>query len=274
MKIKKQTWTIPSFEEMNFRISCTESFQKEHLLPDLSPHIHEECEIYVNLSGDISFFCNDHIYPMTRGDVLIARPGEYHHCVYRSNAAHQHYWILFDYEPNRPIWESFFRLPFENVLRPDYEQKEELLQLCEELLGTTLSEGERFSHFWSLMTILKRSHSVEQADHLIPKDFVTVLDYINTHIYEKITVSQIAEKCFISTSTLERYFMKYTHSRPVEYIRHKKMTEAAELLRQGMSVSRTVEQLGYCDESYFIELFKKHFGTTPLQYKKHHQIKN
>ncbi len=268
MKLNKNELTIPSFTETNFKISFTETLQKEHTIPDLSPHIHEECEIYVNLSGDISFFCNEHIYPMTRGDILIARPGESHHCIYRSNAFHKHYWILFDYEQNRHIWDSFFRLPFENVLRPEPSQKEELLEICRILNRESLSKGERFYHFFNLMNIIRNSHSVARADHLIPKDFITVLNYINHHINEKLTVSSIAEKCFVSTSTLERYFIKFTNSRPSEYIRYKKLTKGAELLRQGYSVSQTVEQLGYSDQSYFIELFRKHFGTTPLQYKK------
>ena len=268
MKTKKKTLTIPSFSEMNFKIYCTEVLQKEHSIPELSPHIHEECEIYVNVSGDISFFCNDHIYPMTRGDILIARPGETHHCIYRSSASHEHYWILFDFELNHHIWDTFFLTPFENVLRPESSQKEKLLETCKILSQENLSEGERFYYFFHLMAIIRNSHSVARADHLIPKDFIAVLNYINQHIYEKLTVSAIAEECFISTSTLERYFMKFTNSRPSEYIRYKKLIKGAELLRQGCSVSQTVEQLGYSDQSYFIELFKKHFGTTPLQYKK------
>lgn len=268
MKNQKKNLMIPNMQQTDFQIIHVMPYETRQVPSDPPPHIHQECEIYVNVSGDISFFCNEHIYPMTRGDILIARPGETHHCIYRSNASHEHYWILFNFEQNRHIWDCFFLAPFENVLRPEPSQKEELLDICRILNQENLSEGERFYYFFNLMTIIRNSHSVARADHLIPKDFIAVLNYINQHIHEKLTVSAIAEECFISTSTLERYFMKFTNSRPSEYIRYKKLIKGAELLRQGCSVSQTVEQLGYSDQSYFIELFKKYFGTTPLQYKK------
>ena len=58
-------------------------------------HIHDECEIYVNLRGDLSFIVENNIYPIKPGDIIITRPHEYHHCVYHSNKLHRHFWILF-----------------------------------------------------------------------------------------------------------------------------------------------------------------------------------
>ena len=49
-------------------------------------HIHNECEIYINLSGDVSFVVENKVYPIVPGSIIITRPGEYHHCVYHSNA--------------------------------------------------------------------------------------------------------------------------------------------------------------------------------------------
>lgn len=54
-------------------------------------HIHPECEIYLNLSGDVSFMVEDRIYPITAGSVIITRPHEYHHCIYHSDKRHRHY---------------------------------------------------------------------------------------------------------------------------------------------------------------------------------------
>jgi len=56
-------------------------------------HIHKECEIYLNLSGNVCFEVENHLYPISRGSVIITRPYEYHHCIYRSNARHEHFWI-------------------------------------------------------------------------------------------------------------------------------------------------------------------------------------
>ncbi|MBQ4528793.1 MAG: helix-turn-helix transcriptional regulator [Clostridia bacterium] len=259
--------TAPGFGETKIKISFGEDYRETHFY-QIDSHIHSEGEIYVNISGDISFFCNGKIYPMTRGDVFIARPGDYHHCVYHSNAPHRHFWILFDYESNRHIWDSFFKTPFENVKKPTKENKEKLIELCNELEKSQMTAGERFYSFFSLLSIIKESDATNHNDVPVSKDFMKVLDYINEHISEKITVSDISEKCFVSISTLERNFMKYAGMKPAEYIRHKKLMAASEMLKNGESVAVTSEKSGYGDCSYFIEIFKSAFGMTPLQYKK------
>ena len=42
---------------------------------------------------------------------------------------------------------------------------------------------------------------------------------------------------------------------------------AAQMLKQGESVLQAGAAVGYNDTSYFIELFKAYYGTTPLKYK-------
>ena len=274
MENKTSLLRIPDFKETLFKISKGVAI-KEHHYFQIDSHIHDECEIYINLSGDISFFCNDRIYPMTRGDVLIAKPGDYHHCMYRSNAKHEHFWILFEYEQNRELWETFFKTPFKNVYRPTPEKKEKLITICDLLNNDNNSPGERLGLFFDILSIIRNSDSLESGDIIVPadKNFIEILDYINNHLYEKITVESISEAFFVSISTLERYFTKYTDCLPAEYIRRKKLIEASRLLKEGYSVSDTVSNLGYSDDSYFIEIFKKHFGMTPHKFKKKYHSK-
>ena len=124
------------------------------------------------------------------------------------------------------------------------------------------------SRFQPIDLIIKNSKSVKCADRsIVPEIVFDMLDYINENINQKISVSEIAEKYYLSISSVARYFEKYTGLKPLEYIKRKKLTKSAELLRSGYSVSGAGEAVGYTDNSYFIELFKKEFGITPLQYK-------
>ena len=55
-------------------------------------HVHAECEIYLNLSGDVSFMVEDHIYPIVPGSMIITKPYEYpgdgkEYTIYVTNAA-------------------------------------------------------------------------------------------------------------------------------------------------------------------------------------------
>ena len=45
------------------------------------------------------------------------------------------------------------------------------------------------------------------------------------------------------------------------------MTLAKQLLEEGYSVADTCHELGYTDCSYFIRVFKRHMGMTPLKYR-------
>ena len=66
-------------------------------------HFHPECEIYINLSGKVAFEVENHIYPVSRGSVIITRPFEYHHCIYRSQKRHEHYWITFTAQEEKAL---------------------------------------------------------------------------------------------------------------------------------------------------------------------------
>ena len=53
-------------------------------------HFHPECEIYINLSGSVAFEVENHVYPISRGSVIITRPYEYHRCIYRISTVRRH----------------------------------------------------------------------------------------------------------------------------------------------------------------------------------------
>ncbi len=74
-------------------------------------HIHDQCEIYINVAGDVSFMVEDRIYPISPGDVIVTRPFEYHQCIYHSIMPHEHFWILFSSKGNEDWLDLFFARP-------------------------------------------------------------------------------------------------------------------------------------------------------------------
>ena len=59
----------------------------------MESHIHNKCEIYINLTGNVAFMVENRIYPIKSGDIIITRPYEAHHCIYYSTDEHDHYCI-------------------------------------------------------------------------------------------------------------------------------------------------------------------------------------
>ena len=82
------------------------------------------------------------------------------------------------------------------------------------------------------------------------------------------TVEEIAEHSHVSINTLERHFSATIGTTPSDYLRKKRLAHAAKLLSEGLSVTEASEESGFPDYSWFISLFKKHYGITPHKYKK------
>ncbi len=259
--------TVPCFTETSVLIRHAVTNRASHV-QEIDLHTHREFELYINLTGDVSFLAEDRLYPLTRGDVFLARPGEHHHCVYRSDAPHEYFWILFDCEQNREILAFLFADPTLNFLSPSNEKKTELIRLCFSLLEQDLSKEDRFYAFFQLLSILKTSsRSSLRPQQSLPEDLARILSYIEENLAEPLSVTGIAKNLYISQSSIERRFRDYLDLTPLAYIRNRKLHEAATLLRGGSSVLEAGLAVGYADNSHFIRLFRKRYGVTPHQYK-------
>lgn len=259
---------IPHLSAFDFQIKYTETDKKKHSY-ETDIHTHDEFEIYVNLTGDISFLVESSIYPIKPGDVIISRPGEHHHCIYKSDAPHKLYWILFDCKKNKELFEYWLKGIGDNFISPNAEAKAELLKICDRLHKNKCADEEKIYYFFRLLRILKNSdkNSTEGISPT-PAELTSIIDYINSHIYEDIKITDICNATYISQSTVERRFKEHLKMNPLEFIRQKKMVLAAEMLKSGETVTNVGQTVGYADNSHFIKLFKRYYGVTPYQYKK------
>lgn len=237
-------------------------------------HVHPECEIYINLSGDVSFVVENQIYPIFPGNVIITRPYEYHHCVYHSDAEHKHFWILFSSNGNEALLGRFFdrKAGENNLLLLSSEHQQELISLCHGLIkrsGTYLSQ---YSGFVRILELLDSADVPADALEKQPNALTQVLDYINQHFAEPIAIRDLADAAYVSLHTLERYFHEAMGMTPSAYLKKKRLAYAAELLYKGRNVMETSQESGFSDYSTFIATFRRHYGMTPLQYQKH--VKN
>lgn len=257
---------MPSLGSFALQIKYTETDRRHHS-HEIELHTHSEFELYINLSGDVSFLVEDALYPLSRGDVIIARPGEHHHCVYRSDAPHKLFWILFDSHKNADFWDFAKDGLCENFISPREDLRDELISLCYSLHGKQQTEEEKLYTFLRFFAILKESRG-NQKHPVMPEDISVIVEYIHAHIGEELSVSDIAEIFYISKSTLERRFKETLDMTPRAFIIRTKMISAAEMLKSGSSVLDAGTAVGYRDNSYFISLFRRYYGVTPYRYKK------
>ena len=92
---------------------------------------------------------------------------------------------------------------------------------------------------------------------------VALLQYLNLHLTEELSIDQLAERFYISKYHMMRRFRQETGYSIHGYLTEKRLLLAQRLLAQGVSPSEAGEQAGYQDYSTFSRAYKKHFGRGP-----------
>lgn len=233
-------------------------------------HVHEECEIYVHLEGNVSFVVEGHLYPITTGSIIFTRPYEAHHCIYHDNSLHRHYVIRFSKESCIDLLSALFhrKAGTDNMLVLPQEKALSLHSLCNRLLSDYDQSLSSYIYFLRILDLLTSGTVQSDIELQATPSTLTALKYINENIAEQISISNLAEQCLTSVSALERNFKKDVGTTPSKYILERRLSLALSYLQGNYSVFEVCEKCGFSDYSYFIACFKKRFNITPLQYMK------
>lgn len=91
-----------------------------------------------------------------------------------------------------------------------------------------------------------------------------VIDYIDGHYAEKITLEQLAEIACYSTKHLSKCFCDTTGLPPIRYLNIIRVERAKYLLQNtNEPIGKIMEQCGFSDAAYFSRVFKKILGYSP-----------
>ena len=235
-------------------------------------HIHNRCEIYLNLSGDVVFEVENHLYPVSRGSVILTRPFEYHHCIYRSDKRHEHYCLFFAAQENADFLTAFFdrEKGQQNLVQLDEPSLTRLCGLLDSLMQADASPLSQRIRFLQVLDIIEQQMQATCASRTLalPPDVSMALQYMDAHLTEPITAAQLSAHCNVSINTLERHFRTALGITPLALLRQKRLVVSSQFLRAGCSVTRAAQNSGFEDYSHYIQLFRKQFGVTPMQYQK------
>lgn len=96
-----------------------------------------------------------------------------------------------------------------------------------------------------------------------------ILEYVEHHYTEKISISDIAEESGFSTSHFMKYFKNLMGTSFTAYLNDYRLTMAARmLLSSDSSVLDIATEVGIENVSSFNRIFKRRFGVTPSVYRK------
>ena len=96
----------------------------------------------------------------------------------------------------------------------------------------------------------------------------TMLQYIQAHLSEEMTLPQIAQSTNISPNEALRCFRSVVGSSPIQYVRLLRLQKAAGLLSStDQPISDIAFQCGFQEMSYFAKVFRQWQGCTPSAYR-------
>lgn len=96
--------------------------------------------------------------------------------------------------------------------------------------------------------------------------------YIDEHLTEELSVSNIAANLYITPNYFSRLFKRVTKEGCNEYIVRKRIEKAKSLLETtSLKTGKIAMMVGYRDTNYFSLAFKKHTGLSPTKYREDRQ---
>lgn len=94
-----------------------------------------------------------------------------------------------------------------------------------------------------------------------------ILDYIGEHYNQNIGLNELAEMVGMNPAYLSVLFKKEVKKSYIKYLTDLRMDRAEKFLLQGKKVTDVSCLVGYNNYRYFCDVFKKHRGMTPYEYK-------
>lgn len=120
-----------------------------------------------------------------------------------------------------------------------------------------------FSH--KLMVKAASERKKKQLQNL-SEQVMHELPYIQ---YKDLSLEMLAARLHVHPVTLSRKFKEQTGKSFLQVLTQIKMEQAGKwLLETDQPISTISTELGYLDANYFSQLFKKHYGKSPSQYRK------
>lgn len=294
----KTLFPLPAFQALTFsepedyrltETGCGFSLvRKSRAFTNPRRHFHPWWELMYIASGERTFFYENRTLHITAGTFLCIAPGILHRAVNPAGEVCKLYNVYFS-DSDEPLPACDTRFAF---LAPVLTQAEPCLVLlpeAQEAVSALFSRLGREMHLkksgwknmaWALLSeILVTATRSENAARLspqaaasMPASIAAVIDYLNTHYAEPLSLSLVSAHFGMSESHLSRSFKAATHFSFVEYINSLRITKACRLLAaEKTAVLEIAMRCGFGSVTQFGRTFRALTGTSPHRYRTQRQ---
>lgn len=243
-----------------------------------TPHGHEFYEVNLIWSGTMHYRVGERSYHLTSGDILLLSPGQEHQpepeaeqgpcerVVLWIASSFLHQFRSFGFDPGACFNGSCLRFEDESTMRIG-----ELLDRClrestAEDFGAAMMADTIVIQAMILINRLYRK--MVQGDRRGRSGSLvsSVLEYINNHYADELTLDSLANRFFISKYHLSREFGRIVGIPVHRYITQKRLVMAKQLLTEGRPSSMVYQHCGFGDYSNFYRAFRGEYGVSPKEF--------
>lgn len=237
-------------------------------------HAHDMYELFFFVSGKGIYHIEGSSYSLTPGDVLVMQRAESHYIEIDPSCPYERVVVQF----NESVLSGLDRdgilfAPFNKRIpgRMNLYRREDFKNTHANFYVDRLRSSPPATrlHVTSLLvSFLLELHRVflGRHDEDTPPESTTaakIINYINLHLFDKLTLDDISNAVYISKPQICRVFKKATGSSVGEYVTAKRLLHAQEMLRKGIPATSVCASCGFADYSSFYRSYIKHFGVSP-----------
>ena len=248
-------------------------------------HQHDFYEVYFFIGGNVEYSVEGKSYLLKEGDLLLINPLELHQPrIGPDQSTYERIvlWISKNYLSRLQSNNTSLTRCFDNtnpnhtnLLRLSPTQQKYISQKLGELIdesrysdyGSDLAAQATLVRFLVELNRLtlstdKRDNSSKNISPLISD----VLEYINSHYCEKISLATIADEFFVSKYYLSHAFSDVVGTSVNRYITLKRLINAKQMLSSGIKPTTAAIHCGFNDYAGFYRAFTAEYNITPKEF--------
>ena len=260
-------------------------YKRDMHLNDVGLHHHDFFEIFYLISGDVTYTVNSRICKVLPGDVLLISPRQLHQVYIRSDLCpYERYVLWLTPEIIRQLSTQHSDLmqaldPTGDTVVNQLRLKPEDQAQIKHLLSQIHQESQAPAYGSELLCTSLITQLLVHINRLADQEgdyfeavssssqFISrIIDYINDHYHEPLSLDQLAAQFFVSKYHLSHEFNRQVGTSVYRYIQKKRLQVARQLLAQGHKPSHIATECGFSDYAGFYRAFTGEYGITPKQY--------